>query len=305
MNLDKRAIHVGSKLGVTLLVVFLTITCLPGKAHTSERMRIPELNLPKKYGKIIYRTPGTKDRRIFIVFQAHRSSVNGRNSRVIVEAQSDIYRIEEWLVQRQNVELLLPEGFFQKKGASGEGPDVEPASSAGEGGVRIRPLEDATLRRRLSDATEFMNADRLLSRSSNIRLRQIEDRELYFEISRSLSGLKKSGSSLENQGRNRLDRLQKKRSARMLQKLPRIIEEELEAGRIGSRRAIFTIGMAHAPEILGFVKKGRIAGRFLEQNDPAAMRGLNLTESGYQIAMIVPDALLDMLDSFPAFQELG
>ncbi|MFP3983495.1 MAG: hypothetical protein ACLFV2_07380 [Desulfurivibrionaceae bacterium] len=234
---------------------------------------------------------------MYIIFQAHRSSVTGLSDRNTVQAQSDIYRIEEWLVQNENVQLLLPEGFFKSRDKDYGIPENGlPAATEKE--VSIHPLGDEALKSHLSDTSEFVNADKLLYRFSNLRFQQIENRELYFEVYRYLSDLKDDPGQLDDRKSSRIARLQSKRNARLLQNLPRVIEEEYETGRIGTRRAIFTIGLAHAPDIIRFVEENRIEGRLLESEDQEKRHKLNLAESGYHVTMIMPRALMDIADRF-------
>lgn len=254
-------------------------------------------NLPEEYGRVIYNKKGENNKRVYIIFQAHRSSVTGLSDRNTVQAQSDIYRIEEWLVQNENVQLLLPEGFFKSRDKDYGIPENGlPAATEKE--VSIHPLGDEALKSHLSDTSEFVNADKLLYRFSNLRFQQIENRELYFEVYRYLSDLKDDPGQLDDRKSSRIARLQSKRNARLLQNLPRVIEEEYETGRIGTRRAIFTIGLAHAPDIIRFVEENRIEGRLLESEDQEKRHKLNLAESGYHVTMIMPRALMDIADRF-------
>ena len=55
-----------------------------------------------------------------------------------------------------------------------------------------------------------------------------------------------------------MDLLQDKRTAVMLQKIPEIIGKEYGEGRVKTRKAIFTIGLAHIPSILKYLREGRM-----------------------------------------------
>lgn len=247
-------------------------------------------DFPEEYGKVVYTKEGEGRKQVYIIFQAHRSSVTGLNNRATAEAQSDIYRIQEWLVRNEDVQLLLPEGFFRKSARSKS--NIKSAS-AHEAEISVYPLEDDDLMRLLSDTSEFVSADKLLYQHSNIRLQQIENRELYFEVYRCLSGTRWSSDPSAS---TRLGFLQSKRNAHLLQKLPEVIEEEYETGRIGSRKAIFTIGLAHAPDIIRFVEEQRIAGRFIESGGSGEKHELKLAKNGYHITMIIPRALIAVSD---------
>ncbi|MCF8104436.1 MAG: hypothetical protein K9K64_03040 [Desulfohalobiaceae bacterium] len=138
-----------------------------------------------------------------------------------------------------------------------------------------------------------MNADRLLYQSYNIRLQQIEDKELYHKVYQHLLNLK-GKSHIENKSKNKkLISLQKKRTSKMMQKLPKIIEKGYNKGRTQSCKAIFTIGITHAKDIIGYIKENSIAEYHADQEISSQGQELNLIEKGYQVTLIMPKAMLE------------
>ncbi len=221
--------------------------------------------LPDEYGSIIYRQGERFPGQIYIVGQSHRSAVTGENGPDTLRSQIEIYRIGEWLLGQRNVELLLPEGYLRKKDISSAGsisPAAEPAH-----------LDNQTLLNRLSDTRRFVNADMLLKSYCNIRLGQVEDRGLYGEVRRLLEQTIDGGVE---ESMAELVATQKKRTEAMVRNIPGVVEEAFESGRICSRRAIFTIGMAHLRDII----------EMLEGEGP-------LPEQGYGVTVILPRTLAD------------
>ncbi len=82
----------------------------------------------------------------------------------------------------------------------------------------------------------------------------------------------------------------------MLQRIPEAIETEFKLGNIDSRRAMFTIGMAHIDEIVRFLKEGRVdikAPHFSSVAYPDLNNVLKLVDEGYGVTVILPRALVD------------
>ncbi len=283
------------------ICIFLIISTFSIPEIRSDRACLKnkeKLNLPKQYGRVIYNKQGEPNKEVYIIFQAHRSVTTGENNQLTIKVQSDIYRIEEWLVRNKKVQLLLPEGYFKKEThKKGEKSKVKSGCSTDQK-ISIQPIDDLTLERELSDTAAFMNADKLLYRSSSVRIQQIEDKNLYYKVHGYLTKLKDLPQCSKERKYSRLVYLQDRRTAHLLQKLPQIIEKEFQKGVIGSRKAIFTIGMAHAPQILRFVNKNYIAKPLVKSSNPKKMHKLNLIEKGYQVIMIMPKTLIKISDQF-------
>lgn len=231
--------------------------------------------IPSEYGEVIFQKDGGSLRQIFIIGQSHRSGATGRNGSDTVQVQTEIYRIGEHLIRENEIELLLPEGFFQRS-AEGFAPIDPNRSSPG--------LDSETLSTMLSAEDRFVNADMLLRDSFDIRLAQVEDEELYRDV---LGLLQQSSQENRFSLFTRLGRVQKKRSAVMLQNIADVVEQTYRDGAINSRRAIFTIGLAHVDEIIGFLKKGEIP------LDEDLREQLKLLERGYGVTVIIPRTLAD------------
>lgn len=79
----------------------------------------------------------------------------------------------------------------------------------------------------------------------------------------------------------------------MLQAIPGAISRELQRAGIASRRAIFTIGMAHVNEIIRFLREGKI-----DIDSPLVKKGdipeeLELAKENYTVTVILPRILAE------------
>jgi len=88
---------------------FLLVT--PSNAQT-----IPEV--PAQYGEIVYRFNEKNPSQIFIIGIGHRDALTCRNGENTSRVQAEIYKIGDWLIHHQGVELVLPEGFFKNPSAN-------------------------------------------------------------------------------------------------------------------------------------------------------------------------------------------
>jgi len=268
-----------------LLLLSPTISSARADGGTAKKSEqgTDKLSLPAEYGKIVYRTNAHSPRQIFIIGQAHRSPVTGRSGPDTVEAQKEIYRIGEWLIREQHVELLLPEGFFRSCAIDPAPPAAKPRNST--------PLDDKALTSELCDTRRFVNADLLLCASCNVQLAQVENEELYLKISRLLKKAHKDNSP---SALTEIEDLQKRRTAAMLQNIPGAVEEAFRAGKIENRKAIFTIGLAHIDEIVEILKSEslRMSGTGpVPPEGEADNAALNLLGSGYGVTVIIPRTL--------------
>jgi hypothetical protein len=222
--------------------------------------------LPNELGEVIFHAPGADDRQVYIVGHSHRSARTGANGSHTVRSQAEVYRIGEWLIQRENVRLLLPEGFFRRR------PEATPVRAAvgAEGVAKGNGLDNQALVARLSDTSVFVNADMLLNSNFHIRLQQVENEEVYQSISEFLRRMDESSTmGMPAIMEMELDYLQEIRSAAMLQNVPEAIEKEFRQGTI--RIDI----KAPSPK-----------------HDDIAMI-LKLAEAGYGVTVILPRSLVD------------
>lgn len=276
-----------------LLVLAAAITLMSGAtSNAQDVVPVPaedpqparSRSVPTEYGEIIFRKNPQAPQQIYIIGQSHRSALTGRAGPDLIEVQAEIYRIGEWLILENNVELLLPEGFFQKTTAGKVAPPEIVRESRG--------LDSQTLKDRLSDPVRLVNADMLLNASYNIPLGQVENEQLYRDI-----------HNLLNQARqpdnfailSELNGLQDERTTIMLQNIPDIVDEAYRAGHIDNRRAMFTIGLAHIRTIINNLQGGSLLAP--TQPDPAEGEknevSWKLLAQGYGVTVIIPRTLAD------------
>jgi hypothetical protein len=245
--------------------------------------------IPQEYGQVVYQKNGTGDKHIFIIGHSHRSSVTGANGNHTVRSQAEVYRIGEWLIRQEGIELLLPEGYFKRP----ESGRVQPSTFrlADTGSVVI--LDNQALEEKLADTSVFVNADILLRRNYGIRLQQIEDEAIYHAVNETLR--RAISREITTGIQPELHFMQELRTAAMLQNIPGVVGNEFLQGNIDQPKAIFTIGMAHISEIIRFFRNERI-----EVRPPQALTShqayadvLSLIEEGYGVTVILPRTLMN------------
>jgi len=231
------------------------------------------------YGRVLFQAGADSPHQIYIVGQSHRSALSGKNGRDTVQVQAEIYRIGEWLVRKRNVELILPEGYFQRSAQSAAVPGL-PA-------VETPPVDNLALEAEFNDPARYVSADMLLNSNCNLRLGQVEDRSLYQEV-RQL--LEQSGLRDDALSRTQIWDTQRRRTVAMLQNIPQAVEEAFREGRICNRRAMFTIGLAHLGDIIELLKQGGDASAKPEASNRELVR---LLDQGYGVTVIVPRTLAE------------
>lgn len=246
--------------------------------------------LPDEFGEVVFRFNAASPNQLYVVAVSHRDSVTGGNGSNTVRAQADVYKIGEWLVLNEQVELLLPEGFFTRRAdgggskavvvKAGYDPGAEPASGA------------KTLEERLADI--YGNPESILKESYRLKMRQVEDERLYEAAAEAIRMVAGCDNEFDYAFLTaELDYLQKRRTAAMLQRIPSVIAEEMEAGNISGKKALFTIGLYHIRDIIGYLAKNEIsvhAPLFGPADDYKA--GLNLATEGFGVTVIIPRTLL-------------
>ncbi|MDA8163585.1 MAG: hypothetical protein M0017_00940 [Desulfobacteraceae bacterium] len=271
---------------LTVLAAFLAASpCLALDAAGSHPLLIPS-----EYGKVIYRKRGNPDEHLYIICQCHRNPETGANGPNTVAVQTEIYRIGEWLVRNEKVNLLLPEGYFGRSGGQRQG--VQPAAFTPEEGFTPHSLDDATLHAVLNDTKVFTNADKLLKESYHLKLQQVEDEKLYFSVLDVLLRSGKAGGP-DPADLRLLDYLQQKRSAALLQAIPDAIGREVAEGGTTGKKAIFTIGMAHVNEMIRFLKQGKITIDSPLSQKEKGLDDLKLAKENYTVTVILPRSLAE------------
>ncbi len=176
----------GKKILFLLSAFFSFLLITPSNAQT-----IPEI--PAQYGEIIYRFNEKSPNQIFIIGISHRDALTCLNGDNTSRVQAEIYKIGDWLIHNQGLELLLPEGFFKNPSAKIEKKNI----NAPERGSSCAPIDMEALEKRLSDNKIYVNAEMLLKENHSLRLRQIEDEDLYKAVT---NHLLKLASSPEDSG---------------------------------------------------------------------------------------------------------
>jgi hypothetical protein len=264
---------------------FLLIT--PLNAQT-----LPEV--PAQYGEIIYRFDAKNSNQIFIIGIGHRDALTCLNGDNTSRVQAEIYKIGDWLIHQQGVELVLPEGFFKNPSANIEKNN----NNAPERGSRCPPVQMAALEKRLSDNKVYVNAEMLLKENHSLRLRQVEDEGLYKAVSNHLLKLAscKEDSTDYPRLNSEMEFLQEKRAAAMLQKIPNIINDEFQQGNIRTKKAIFTIGMFHLHKIITYLNEKGVRVRAplpASNGNQGPVAELNLQKENFGVSIIVPRTLLN------------
>ncbi len=250
------------------------------------------VKIPAQYGEVIYRFNEKSPNQIFIIGISHRDALTCLNGANTSKVQAEIYKIGDWLIHNQGLELLLPEGFFKGPPIGVEKKKVK----ASEKVSSCTSLDTDTLERRLSDNNVYVNAEMLLKETHPLRLAQIEDKELYDAVRTNIVRLASHRGSPSDYSllNAELAYLQEKRSAAMLQKIPEVVDAEFQQGNIKSKRAIFTVGMFHLHEIIRYLNQNRIIihDRLSASNSIKDYNSeLNLSKENFGISVIIPRTL--------------
>lgn len=253
---------------------------------------IPEF--PAQFGEIVYRFNEKSPNQIFIIGIGHRDALTCLNGDNTAKVQAEIYKIGDWLIHNQKVELVLPEGFFKNPSAQIEKKNID----ALERGNSCASIDMAALEKRLSDNKIYVNAEMLLKENHSFRLRQIEDEALYKAVTNRLLKLASCRDDSADYSRlnSEIEFLQEKRAATMLQKIPQIVNDEFQQGNIRSKKAIFTIGMFHLHNIITYLneKRIRIPAPLPASNESRAnMAELNLQKENFGVSIIIPRTLVN------------
>jgi pSer/pThr/pTyr-binding forkhead associated (FHA) protein len=276
-------------------LLFIILTALPFLLSIPPSIAETDLVVPPQYGEVIYRFNEKGPNQIFIIGISHRDALTCLNGDQTSRVQAEVYKIGDWLIHNQNLELLLPEGFFKNTSTKIEKKNIKTLEKE-----PICPsLDMKVLEQRLSDNKTYVNAEMLLKESHLLlRLRQVEDKKLYDEVRDSLfklvSGRKDLGD--DSLQKSELDYLQAKRTAAMLQKIPQIVNEEFQQGNIKSRKAIFTVGMYHIHEIIRYLDANKIIVHVPKSASNEAKESsteLKLLRENFGVSVILPRTLTD------------
>jgi hypothetical protein len=290
--------------GKILVLPFALFLCLlasslslaeSNSASSKGNQTIQDLSrIPKEYGEVIYQSYGETSKQLYIIGVEHRDAITRSNGINTSKVQAEVYKIGEWLVLNEELGLQLPEGFFTKK----TGKAVLSRSPAEERTNEPKSLNFGDLEKRLADNRTYVNAEMLLKQNYGLRTRQIEEKILYDGVHDAICKLPIKGTPSCDflPLKSRLDYLQEKRVAAMLQKIPGVIDEEFQHSNIKNKRALFTIGISHIPQIIRYLNDNKIEilkplPAFAE--DAEYVADLNLLKEQFGITVIVPKKLAD------------
>jgi hypothetical protein len=250
--------------------------------------------IPFEYGEVIYRSNEKSPNQIFIIGISHRDSLTYLNGDNTSRVQAEVYKIGDWLIHYQGSELLLPEGFFKGTSTKIRKKNINAPEREGS----CTPLDMKVLEERFSDNKTYVNAEMLLKENHSLRLRQVEDKDLYDAVRTDIFKLVncRGNASDYSSVKSELDYLQEKRTAAMLQKIPKIVDEEFRQGNIKSRKAIFTIGMLHLHKIITYLNGNRIriyAPLSASKGSEDYTAELKLQKENFGVSVILPRALAD------------
>ncbi|MGE5841359.1 MAG: hypothetical protein ACM335_03700 [Deltaproteobacteria bacterium] len=276
-------------LQASFILSFFLLILLPGSACSAEA---EQCVLPEDYGEVVCRYNERAPNHLYIIGLAHRDSLTRANGSRTPRIQAEVYKIGEWLIQNQEVELLLPEGFFatnpkrmpEKKGA------LLPAAS------RQEKMEILELK--LSDDRRNVNAEMLLRDDFPLLLRQVEDRDLYQAALEDIRLLAETKGNMEKSYllRSEIDYHQKMRVGTMLQRIPGIVDDEFRQGRIGNKKAVFTIGLSHVANIIKYLEEQKVTvlcPPFIPSKHEDYVCELNLAKEDFAITVIIPRTLIN------------
>lgn len=291
------SLHLG--LAAALLSFLFVITASLQTGATSivqEETVLTDQEIPVEYGEVIYRINESSPRQIYVVGISHRNPDSGRNNVTTVQTQAEIFRIGEWLNRNRGLELLLPEGYFEKKK---QPVSTLPGMVAHTGPSEQPQLNNILLYEKLADESRFINAEMLLMEYFDMYATQIEDQDIYNAVRRTLDKIGNStiGSLPARERLAELHFLQELRTAVLLQNIPTVVDQQLNHGVITNGCALFTIGLNHIQDIIRYFEAD---GIMIEPSRHAALNmqdkyiaDLNLLKQGYGITIILPRNLAD------------
>jgi hypothetical protein len=272
------------------IFILLLFALLGNTAYGAETV-VP--TLPPEFGQMIYRCNDARPDQLFIIGISHRDTITRLNGLKTARVQAEVYKLAEWLIQQRDLELLLPEGYFRSRPPEGKSRTAEVQKS-----TECPPSLDLNfLEKKLEDDTSFVNAEMLLLKNYRLRAQQVEDPFYYQEVGTHLRQLAQGTDSCDpHLLRSELDYLQARRTASMIQKIPGIISGDFEAGKIRTKRAIFTIGLSHLPQIMKYLEEKKITiPSPVGSSKPFAdfTAEVNLWKENYSVFIILPKTLAE------------
>ena len=294
-----------SKRRTTFSILFFLFCCFHsfsaiGVSVHKESSRDELPGLPVEYGEVIYHVEGTGSNQLYIIGISHRDPQKSLNNSTTVKTQADVFRIGEWLSANRQLQLLLPEGYFgQSESVPAEASRLAQIAFNHQSATASLQLDNVILYRKLADESCFTNAEMLLMESCKLPVSQVEDQQIYDAVLRGLMNLQGSGTGADtsySQRHAELEYLQQTRTAVLLQKIPSVIDGQMDNGTIHHRSAMFTIGLNHLQDIIRYLQNDAISIDFPGpegRQDIRQQARLNLLKQGYGITIIIPRTLAD------------
>ena len=256
--------------------LFLLLVCLlipaAGDSFLTEGGAV--CSLPAEFGEVVYTCNEASPKQLYIVGIRHADTLTGGppGTRGV---EAEVYEIGKWLVENRGVGLVLPEGFLEESLRRPK-DSRPPESSSADGGP--------------------VHAESLLRRDLHVLLRQVEDERLYQEVHSGIQRLSTCNDGLEERFiiRCELDYHQQRRAGSMLQRVPDILEEEFQGGRIRERKALLTIGLSHLSRMIDHFSGGRVyipPPLFTSVKYEGVTEELQLTRHDFGVTVIVPRSL--------------
>jgi hypothetical protein len=271
--------------------LFVSVAIFPLLSPSFSKAEMSFSTIPATYGTVIYRFHEKSPHQLFIIGMSHRDSISRLNGPETPRVQAEVYKLGEWLIQNQGLELLLPEGFFKKKAQNGR----EKFRPAPRNPGCPEPLDIKIVEEKLSSSHSFVNAEMLLMKNYPLRTRQVEDRKWYAAVGCFIRKLAHSGNFADYYlARSELDYLQERRTAAILQKAPEITDEEYQRGDLKSKKALLTIGLSHLGKIIEFLKESKIridSPLVNSYKNEDYVAPLNLLRGNFGVFIIVPRTL--------------
>lgn len=277
------------------ILLFLALLLIPGfSLNAAPNQDILDASgLSPERGEVVFSCNQRSPNQIYIIGMGHRDTLTHANGSDTLKSQIEVYRIGEWLIQKEGLQLLLPEGFFSKEISDEKEDLIKTAAPVNGTGVS---LDTKTLEEKLGQENVYINAEMLLMESHSIKSQQVEDINLYNAARENINLLEKYGDDTFESLyiKSGLDYLQEKRTAVMLQNIPGVIDREYSAGRIKNKKAIFTIGLSHISGIIKYLKQNKIeiySPAFTSYDD--YLSGVKLLENNFGVTIIIPRTLAD------------
>lgn len=269
-----------------LSIVALFILVLSASNNAGLNQGIADvIAIPHEQGEVVFSCNQKSPSQLYIIGVGHRDTLTRANGNDTVNSQMEVYRIGEWLIQQEGLELLLLEGFFFSEAVDEKKDSSKIAASAAPG--------TKSLVEKLENDAE-VNAGMLLIENYRLDKHQVEDWDLYDDVRNKVRMLAKyRDDDFEYlYMKASLDYLQERRTAAMLQKMPDLIDSEHRAGRIKNKKAIFTVGISHISGIIKHLKQQRIeiySPAFTSYEDYVS--GIKLLEKDFGVTIIIPKTL--------------